>query len=79
MRHSCQFPGVSNGGRPGRWQREATIWVYIYKGLTQRVDTVGPKCHTGLPRVRQPGHAQDGLGENDLWNSAAHKAEPITM
>lgn len=56
---------ASNGGRPERWQEEVTIWVYlcwIQKVNTWRVNILGPQCHTGLPGVSQPDHAQDGVG-----------------
>ena len=65
--------GGQRGGR-GKWPSGFTC--IEYKRLTWRVNILGPQCHTGLPGVSQPDHAQDGMGASDSLKPGSTQSWP---
>lgn len=65
--------GGQRGGR-GKWPSGFTC--VEYKRLTWRVNILGPHCHTGLPGVSQPDHAQDGVGASDSLKPGSTQSWP---
>ena len=64
------------GQRGGRRTWPSGFTCIEHKRLTGRVSILELQGHTGLPGVRQPDHAQDGVGARDSLKSGSMQSWP---